>query len=273
MRRYTSAARMPLWKWILCTLGGLFIFTLLQGFSMMIPRLGGFPWQSLARIFAAGLVLFLYAIWVNLTERRPVTELPMARMGPDTLKGVGIGFCYFLAVVGIMAAVGVYRIAGAQFHLVPQIEGLAMFLLVGVCEEVIFRGILFRMIDDRWNTFVALIISALVFGGAHMLNPGADWWSSLAIAIEAGLLLGAAYKYSETLWLPIGIHWGWNFFQGNIFGIEVSGSDAGESLFIPEISGPDILTGGAFGAEASIIAFGLGLLLSVWFLVKVVKRK
>lgn len=268
MRRYTSAARMPLWKWILCTLGGLFIFTLLQGFSMMIPRLGGFPWQSLARIFAAGLVLFLYAVWVNLTERRPVTELPMNRMVPDTLKGLGIGLCYFLFVVGIMAAVGSYRIAGAQFHLVPQIEGLAMFLLVGVCEEVIFRGILFRMIDDRWNTFVALIISALVFGGAHMLNPGADWWSSLAIAIEAGLLLGAAYKFSGNLWLPIGIHWIWNYLEGYVLGFPVSGSVVDDKIFNPVITGPELVTGGVFGAEGSIIAVGVGLVVSILLLLR-----
>ena len=145
--------------------------------------------------------------------------------------------------------------------------------LVAVGEEILFRGILFRWIDSKWGFVPALIVSALFFGVAHIFQPGASWWSSIAIAIEAGLLLAAAYKYSGTLWLPIGIHWGWNFFQGNIFGIEVSDSDAGESLIIPEISGPDILTGGAFGAEASIVAFLLGLALSVWFIVKVVKKK
>lgn len=95
---------------------------------------------------------------------------------------------------------------------------------------------------------------------------------SIAIAVEAGLLLGAAYKYSGTLWLPIGIHWGWNFFQGNIFGFAVSGGDAGSSLIQSSVQGPVILTGGAFGAEASVIAMVLGVLLSVWFIVKVAKR-
>ena len=268
MRKYTSAARMPLWKWILCAFGGIIIFTLLQGLSLSIPRLGGFPWQALARIFAAILILFLYAVWVNLTERRPVTELPMSRMVPDSFRGLGIGLGYFLAVVGIMAAVGVYRIAGAQFHLVPQLEGIALFLLVGVCEEVIFRGILFRMIDDRWNTFVALIVSALVFGGAHLLNPGADWWSSLAIAIEAGLLLGAAYKFSGNLWLPIGIHWIWNYLEGYVLGFPVSGTVVDDKIFNPVITGPELVTGGIFGAEGSIIAVGVGLVVSILLLLR-----
>jgi len=86
--------------------------------------------------------------------------------------------------------------------------------------------------------------------------------------VEAGLLLGAAYKYSGTLWLPIGIHWAWNFTQGNIFGFEVSGNDAGASFLKSTVSGPDWLTGGAFGAEASVIPVFLGLILSAWYIWK-----
>ena len=86
--------------------------------------------------------------------------------------------------------------------------------------------------------------------------------------VEAGLLLGAAYKESGTLWLPVGIHWSWNFFQGNIFGFAVSGGDAGVSLLQAATSGPDILTGGVFGAEASILTVVLGTLLSVWFILR-----
>jgi hypothetical protein len=86
--------------------------------------------------------------------------------------------------------------------------------------------------------------------------------------VEAGLLLGAAYKYSGTLWLPIGIHWAWNFTQGNIFGFEVSGKDLGASLLKSTVSGPDWLTGGAFGAEASVIPVLLGLILSAWYIWK-----
>ena len=134
---------------------------------------------------------------------------------------------------------------------------------MAVCEEVVFRGVLFRLIDDRWNTTVALLVSALVFGAAHFINPGATWWSSLAIAVEAGLLLGAAYKFSGNLWLPIGIHWIWNYVQGYVLGFAVSGIPVGSKILSPVISGSDLLTGGVFGAEASVISVGIGLILAV----------
>ena len=133
---------------------------------------------------------------------------------------------------------------------------------------ILFRGILFRWIDEKWGFVAALVVSAVLFGAMHLGQPGSTWWSSLAIAVEAGLLLGAAYKGSGTLWLPVGIHWSWNFFQGNIFGFAVSGGDAGVSLLQAATSGPDILTGGVFGAEASILTVVLGTLLSVWFILR-----
>lgn len=263
MRKYTSAARMPLWKWILCLLGGLLIFTILQGLAMSIPDLGIWPVQCVVYLAAGALILFLYAIWVNLTERRPVLELPMRRLLPDSFKGMGVGLGFFVLVAGIMAIAGCYRVAGAQFDFASQFTGLFFFLLVATCEEVIFRGVLFRLIDDRWNTVVALFFSAVIFGAAHFTNPGATWWSSLAIAIEAGLLLGAAYKFSGNLWFPIGIHWIWNYVQGHVLGFAVSGIPVEAKIFSPIVSGPDIVTGGSFGAEASVIAVGVGLILAV----------
>ena len=147
------------------------------------------------------------------------------------------------------------------------VSAFFLFLIVGVGEEIVFRGILFRWLDEKWGFVTALAVSSLVFGLIHIFNPGSTWWSSLAIAIEAGLLLGAAYKYAGNLWLPIGIHWAWNFTQGNIFGFAVSGGDAGISLIQSHVTCADILTGGAFGAEASILAPILGLALAIWFIV------
>ena len=122
------------------------------------------------------------------------------------------------------------------------------------------------MIDERWNTRAALIVSALFFGFGHLSNDNATWWSSLAIAIEAGLLLAAAYKWSGTLWVPIGIHWAWNYVQGNVFGLAVSGINIGDGMLATRVNGPDIITGGAFGPEASIITVVLGALYTLVFL-------
>ena len=141
-----------------------------------------------------------------------------------------------------------------------------MFLAVAVGEEILCRGVIFRWIDERWGVWAALVVSALIFGWGHISNDNATWWSSLAISIEAGLLLGAAYKWSGSLWVPIGIHWAWNYTQGNIFGLAVSGNGAGDTIFATTVNGPDIITGGAFGPEASIIAVILGTLYTIVFL-------
>ena len=176
-----------------------------------------------------------------------------------------MGILFFILVTGCIALLGGYRIDSVNWDWNVLIRSLFMFLVVGVGEEVLFRGIVFRMIDDRWGTAVALLVSALIFGFVHISNNNATVWSSVAIAVEAGLLLGAAYKWSGTLWVPIGIHWSWNYFQGPVFGFAVSGNGT-QSLVNPVIQGSDWLTGGSFGAEASIPAFVLGLSLAIVFL-------
>lgn len=259
---------MPLWKWILCLVFGAVIFLgLYVGSQYACAALNLAWWQQALFLVAAGLLgLFIYAVWTNLTERRPVTELSLKRFLSSLGGGFLLGVVYFGCVVGIMALLGAFRITEAHFDAVVILQYLAYFFLVAVFEELVFRGVLFRLIDDRWNTAVALIVSALVFGAVHLMNPGATLWSAFAIAIEAGLLLGVAYKSSGNLWLPIGIHWAWNFVQGPILGFAVSGSGVDHKVFSTILTGSDWVTGGIFGAEASLPAVGMGLLMTIIFL-------
>jgi len=264
MRKYTSAARMPFWKWLLCLIGGLVLFFVLYGLAeWAIPAITN-EWLRMVVCLGIGsIALFIYAVWTNLTEHRPITELDLNRIWKDQALGLLLGVLYFGAVVGLMALAGSYTITSARFNLMPQLTAFMLFYVVAVFEEIIFRGVIFRLIDDRWNTALALIISAVLFGALHYWNPGASLWSSCAIAIEAGLLLGAAYKHFGTLWLPIGIHWAWNYVQGNVLGFAVSGVQTSDKIFSPIITGSDWITGGAFGAEASVPAVGVGLLLTI----------
>jgi uncharacterized protein len=98
------------------------------------------------------------------------------------------------------------------------------------------------------------LVSSALFGAAHASNPGATVTSSVAIALEAGVILAAAYVVTERLWLPIGLHAGWNFTEGSIFSMSVSGLSAPSGLIAGSLKGPVILTGGAFGPEASVVA-------------------
>ena len=260
----------PFWKWLLLFIAGCFLFILAYAFSTIptvLDEAVHMPlWlQAFMCVLTPAGVLALYGVWWKWTEKQKAADLPMHRLAGDTALGFGVGILFFILVTGCIALLGGYRIDSVNWDWKALIRSLFMFLVVGVGEEVLFRGIVFRMIDDRWGTAVALLVSALIFGFVHISNNNATVWSSLAIAVEAGLLLGAAYKWSGTLWVPIGIHWSWNYFQGPIFGFAVSGNGT-QSLITPAIQGSDWLTGGSFGAEASIPAFVLGLALAIVFL-------
>ncbi len=263
-----SIKSMPVWKWVLLLIASFVLALLMYAGAQMAGDISAIDWVNwIIAIAVSAAMIALYAVFVQWFEKHPARDIPRSKLVGDTAKGLAVGAGFMAAVVLVMMAFGLYRITGAGTDRpLAIISAFFLFLYVGVGEEILFRGVLFRWIDEKWGFVAALTVSALLFGAMHYGQPGATWWSSLAIAIEAGLLLGAAYKYSGTLWLPIGIHWAWNFVQGNVFGFQVSGGNAGKSLLQATVNGPDCLTGGAFGAEASIITVILGLGLSVWYL-------
>ena len=132
--------------------------------------------------------------------------------------------------------------------------GLALAVMAGFLEELLFRGLLFRLSSRIVGTWGALLFTSALFGLAHLGNKGATLSSGVAIMLEAGVLLGAAYAVTERLWLPIGLHIAWNFTEGSVFGMSISGNAADSGLLRGSLSGPRLLTGGAFGPEASIVA-------------------
>ena len=159
---------------------------------------------------------------------------------------------------------GGYRVTGTNpaSVLVPV---LALAIFSGVFEEIIARGLVFRLLEQWLGTWTALALSSLLFGFLHMLNPHATVLAAAAISIEAGLLLGALYLLTRRLWMAIGLHMAWNFTQGGVYGVAVSGLETPGLLF-NTMQGPAILTGGAFGAEASLPAVIICTSLGLWVL-------
>lgn len=256
-----------LWKWTLLFIGGAVLFFFLYIVTRSVSSIDvGTPLNICASLLAAVLLVLAYAFIVGRIEKRKADELALPSAGSWSARGFLFGTAYFAIITAILAIAGMYRVDECDFKAVSLLKCLISFLVVAVGEEILFRGIVFRMIAERWNVAVALIVSSLFFGAMHIGNQDADIWASIAIAIEAGLLLGAAYAFSCNLWFPIGIHWAWNFMEGNIFGFPVSGSITDYRLLIPSISGPGILTGGDFGPEASILAVITGASLSAWFI-------
>ena len=129
------------------------------------------------------------------------------------------------------------------------------------------RGYHLQTIASGFNLLWGLIISSAIFGALHLANPHATWISAAGI-LFAGLFLGYAYIRTKQLWLPIGLHIGWNFFEGVIFGFPVSGLDDIYHLIRIHVFGPEFWTGGAFGPEAGLIllpALALGFCLVYLF--------
>ena len=254
------------WKWTLLFIAAVLLATI--GYALLDA--GFMPSSRYLHpcftFVAVAIILVLYALFVRLMEGHWPTDLSLRHLVPHTLLGLFVGFIFMVLVVSTIVATGSATVDWKGFLADRQLVMFMLFLSVAVGEEMLFRGVIFRWIDERWNTGVALLVSAILFGWMHISNDNATWWSSLAIAIEAGLLLAAAYKWSGNLWVPIGIHWAWNYVQGNIFGLAVSGTNAGTTMLVTTVNGPDIITGGAFGPEASIISVLLGTLLTLVFL-------
>jgi len=194
-----------------------------------------------------------YVLLVRLIERRPLRELAARSIFTFGLAGLLAGFLIFSTVVGLLWLFGSYHVLGLN----ARIDWLPEFLVAGVGagvgEEIVTRGVLFRTLEEGLGTWWALAISAVFFGGAHIFNPGATLWSSLAIAVEAGILLALVFHVTRTLWACVGLHAAWNLTQGLIYGIPVSGTSE-QGWLQSSRTGPDWLSGGAFGAEASVVA-------------------
>jgi len=215
--------------------------------------------------------LIAYLIVVKLIEQRRVRELSVRNLPTFGLGGLLIGALLFSLVVGVLWLLGVYHVTGTNAHVdwLPQV--LVAGIGAGIGEEIIARGVLFRIVEEGLDTWSALAISALFFGGAHIFNPGATLWSSAAISIEAGVMFGLLYHVTRSLWACIGLHAAWNVMQGTIYGIPVSGG-AVDGWLVSNRTGPVWLSGGVFGAEASVVALAVCSLLSLTLLAVALRR-
>lgn len=212
-----------------------------------------------------------YLILVKLIERRSPSELSLRDIPTYGIAGLVAGAVLFSIVVGVLWLAGSYHVLGINW----QVNWLPAVLVVGIGagigEEIAMRGVLFRIIEEGAGTWWALAVSAVFFGAAHIENPGATLWSSVAIAIEAGVLLALIYHVTRSLWACIGLHAAWNIMQGTVYGIPVSGGDA-DGWLVSTRTGPDWLSGGAFGAEASVVALLLCSSVSLALLIVTLRR-
>ncbi|MCB0198054.1 MAG: CPBP family intramembrane metalloprotease [Anaerolineae bacterium] len=169
--------------------------------------------------------------------------------------GVGMLIC-FIAMVGIFSVewlLGGIRIVSIPFNLASLDDNLFILIFGAVFEEVFFRSLLLSglVVVLGGRKWPAILISAAVFGLVHINNPGASYVSAFGNAL-GGIIYGIAFLGGQNIWLPLGLHFSWNFSQGPILGFPVSGMDFG-GLIVQEVTGSDLLTGGAYGPEAGLV--------------------
>jgi membrane protease YdiL (CAAX protease family) len=222
----------------------------------------------LVYLIVSVLVAYLtYRAYVRLVEKRSVTELSGAGAPRELGIGALVGLGMVAAIVGILGLLGYYRITGANAWTVAFVlfanDGAGAFV-----EEIILRGIIFRITEEKLGTWEALGISVILFSLLHLASPGATVMSILVVGLEAGILLSAAYVLTRRLWLAIGIHFAWDFSQDAIFGVA-----SGITGFVrTELAGPVTLTGGVSGIEGSVLALLACSVISPYLLLRARRR-
>lgn len=228
------------------------------GTKLFMPDPGLREWRNLikALVLIAG-----YWAYVRFWERRPARELSVSGAGAELLAGLLLGGLLFSGVVAILTLLGAYSLqsVGTLGDLGAVLASMAPRIVAGaMIEELIFRLVLLRLLERSFGTAWALAISSLVFGLAHLGNAGATPLIGVLLGLELGLLFGAAYLLTRRIWLCAALHFAWNFVQGAVFSIAVSGQ-SGESWLHGTLTGPAWLSGGAFGAEGSLVSVVLCL--------------
>lgn len=276
-----DAARKPLWKRIvdfplvamliaviiviLC-----FAAALLIG-QYLVPPVPGLTKEMTFDLIAIPILILAYKLVIRRLGEQPRDDYRDPAALRNLGLGLGAGFLVFSVAVAIAALLGVYRITGeGDLHGLPAaLIGAAIFPAIN--EELLFRGILFRWIEEFGGSWMALLLTSAFFGAAHLMNPHASAIAAIGIAFEAGVMLGAAYMLTRSLWLPMGLHAAWNFTQGEIYDIPVSGTPV-NGVVEAQLNGPPLLTGDGFGLEASVIAIVIATLFGVWLLWLAIKR-
>ena len=212
-----------------------------------------------------GLLFALYKLVLRRLGEHPRDDLALQGAGRGLVLGAALGFVLMTVSVAFAALLGVYRITGwgswQDFIWIFVRGGIA----AGFIEELMFRGILFRWFEQLGGSWFALALTSFLFGAGHYFNENATVFSSVALMFEAGVILGAAYMYARSLWFPMGLHFGWNFTQGFIWGVPVSGINV-KGLVSAQLSGNELLSGGAFGLEASVLTVAIIFATGLWLL-------
>lgn len=213
------------------------------------------------------LTVGLYSLAVRYGENRRATEFAARPALPEWLAGLAIGAALMAVTIGVMALFGFVTVSATPTRTI--LDSIQDTLQSGVFEEVLFRLVVLRLLWRAFGPWWALALSALLFGALHLGNDNASWFAAICIAFEAGIMLAAFYMLTGRIWVSIGVHMGWNFTQGWIFGAAVSGTSGfagGPLTTTPKPQVADWLDGGGFGPEAGLPGLLICTAAGIWVL-------
>jgi membrane protease YdiL (CAAX protease family) len=249
------------WRLLIQTLL-IFVFGLVvgivAGFFGRVPEILNSLWGQILNFLIITSSVYVARRWL---DKRSFESLGLRLDGrtlPDILIGIGITFVQMGFIYVLMLALGWLTFEGFAWEIDPinvvitnVLNFFVIFIFVAWNEELLSRGYHLQTITSGINLFWGVMISSAVFGLLHLGNPNATLVSAAGIFF-AGIFFAYAYIRTKQLWLPMGIHLGWNFFEGVVFGFPVSGLDI-YALTRITVQGPELWTGGAFGPEAGLI--------------------
>lgn len=226
----------------------------------------------LLTLTACFVAIMVYKLTMKYLARRSIPEISTHRIGIEAGMGLLTGAIFIIVSTVIIVAMGGYSFQWASADMGSVlISSIEAALGAAIVEELIFRGLMFQAISKLAGNWLALAVTSLFFGVAHLGNTGATLWSSFAISIEAGVLLGAAFLWRRNLWFAMGLHFAWNACEG-LLGIPVSGHSM-VGLFTVKVNGAELLTGGDFGLEGSIVPVLVSLLIATPMLIGYVRHR
>ena len=241
---------------------GMVVALLISGFDIstlsnqdaIIDELNKINFLLLLKIIEFFALMFCLWLFMKFIDRKPLMSLGLKYEGFQQDFKFGLILGAGLIAIGFFSLfiLGYVRVESFSFSFLDIVLYFILFVVVAFHEEIMLRGYILRSLMESMNRYLALAISSLIFMTVHLLNPNISFLGVVNLFL-AGIVLGIYYVHKSNLWLPIGMHLTWNFFQGPIFGFEVSGIKS-QSLIKQTVNGSDLITGGKFGFEASLLA-------------------
>jgi len=225
--------------------------------TKLAHRLVAKPYSQIwPEILATAVSFLAYRFFVTRMEKRPLNEFAAGGAGRELGFGFLLGGGLHVLLIVTLAVFGVYQFDSINPLPIGLVSLLPLYVGVAMLEEMVGRGIIFGISEEALGSVPALAISALFFGGIHMLNSGATILGGVSCTLF-GLMFAAAYMATRRLWICVGIHIAWNYFEGQVFSGVVSGYKDGTGLIRGHLVGSEMWTGGSFGIEGSVAALAI----------------